>query len=155
VARAGDDPQAGPLKGGQPIRKDGPQSHFSKAGTPTMGGALILLAIARRCCCGPTCATATSGCAGGDGRLRRDRLVDDWIKIVKRDPNGLSRAGSTLLQSIFGWPPPCMAVPPTPTCRRRPPSIVPFFKIVALPLGGIGFVASPTSGSSASPMRST
>src|SRR5574339_790789 len=36
----------GQLKGGQPIRKDGPQSHFSKAGTPTMGGALILLAVA-------------------------------------------------------------------------------------------------------------
>ena len=35
-----------PLKGGQPIRTDGPQSHFSKAGTPTMGGALILLTIA-------------------------------------------------------------------------------------------------------------
>ena len=34
------------LKGGQPIRKDGPQSHFSKAGTPTMGGALILLTVA-------------------------------------------------------------------------------------------------------------
>ncbi|MFY8123552.1 MAG: phospho-N-acetylmuramoyl-pentapeptide-transferase, partial [Silanimonas sp.] len=31
--------------GGQPIRTDGPQSHFSKAGTPTMGGALILLAV--------------------------------------------------------------------------------------------------------------
>jgi phospho-N-acetylmuramoyl-pentapeptide-transferase len=30
------------FKGGQPIRSDGPQSHFSKAGTPTMGGALIL-----------------------------------------------------------------------------------------------------------------
>ncbi|MFZ9934888.1 MAG: phospho-N-acetylmuramoyl-pentapeptide-transferase, partial [Arenimonas sp.] len=33
------------LKGGQPIRTDGPQSHFSKAGTPTMGGALILMTI--------------------------------------------------------------------------------------------------------------
>ena len=31
--------------GGQPIRTDGPQSHFSKAGTPTMGGALILMTI--------------------------------------------------------------------------------------------------------------
>ena len=30
---------------GQPIRDDGPQSHFAKAGTPTMGGTLILLAI--------------------------------------------------------------------------------------------------------------
>ena len=31
---------------GQQIREDGPKSHFSKAGTPTMGGALILVAIA-------------------------------------------------------------------------------------------------------------
>src|SRR5262245_51726756 len=34
------------LKAGQVIRSDGPQSHLSKAGTPTMGGALILLAVA-------------------------------------------------------------------------------------------------------------
>ncbi|MCB1560951.1 MAG: phospho-N-acetylmuramoyl-pentapeptide-transferase, partial [Xanthomonadales bacterium] len=31
--------------GGQPIRSDGPQSHLSKAGTPTMGGALIIAAV--------------------------------------------------------------------------------------------------------------
>src|SRR5690349_24901324 len=30
---------------GQPIRTDGPQTHFSKAGTPTMGGALILMTV--------------------------------------------------------------------------------------------------------------
>src|SRR3546814_4803979 len=35
----------GALRGGQPIRSDGPQSHLSKAGTPTMGGALILIAV--------------------------------------------------------------------------------------------------------------
>jgi len=34
------------LKGGQPIRTDGPESHFVKAGTPTMGGVLIILAVA-------------------------------------------------------------------------------------------------------------
>ena len=34
------------LSSGQPIRNDGPESHFSKAGTPTMGGALIIVAIA-------------------------------------------------------------------------------------------------------------
>ena len=46
VVGPGGDPPARPqLKGGQPIRKDGPQSHFSKAGTPTMGGALILLTM--------------------------------------------------------------------------------------------------------------
>ena len=33
-------------KAGQAIRSDGPQSHLAKAGTPTMGGALILLAVA-------------------------------------------------------------------------------------------------------------
>ena len=33
------------FKIGQSIREDGPQSHFSKAGTPTMGGALILVSI--------------------------------------------------------------------------------------------------------------
>src|SRR5512144_1786538 len=33
------------VKAGQVIRSDGPQSHLSKAGTPTMGGALILLAV--------------------------------------------------------------------------------------------------------------
>jgi phospho-N-acetylmuramoyl-pentapeptide-transferase len=33
------------FKGGQPIRQDGPQTHFSKAGTPTMGGALILMTV--------------------------------------------------------------------------------------------------------------
>src|SRR3546814_4097518 len=32
-------------KGGQPIRSDGPKTHFSKAGTPTMGGALILVTV--------------------------------------------------------------------------------------------------------------
>ena len=33
------------FKGGQPIRQDGPQTHFSKAGTPTMGGGLILMTV--------------------------------------------------------------------------------------------------------------
>ncbi|MCG7754980.1 phospho-N-acetylmuramoyl-pentapeptide-transferase, partial [Flavihumibacter cheonanensis] len=32
-------------KGGQPIRDDGPKTHFSKAGTPTMGGALTLITV--------------------------------------------------------------------------------------------------------------
>ena len=40
------------LKVGQVVRSDGPQTHLPKAGTPTMGGALILVAVAasRRCC---------------------------------------------------------------------------------------------------------
>ena len=47
---------------GQVVRDDGPKTHLPKAGTPTMGGALILVAIARRArCCGRTCATASCG----------------------------------------------------------------------------------------------
>ena len=129
------------LKGGQPIRKDGPQSHFSKAGTPTMGGALILLSI------------AASVLLWADLRNKYVWVVlaimlgfgaigwwDDWIKIVKRDPNGLKSRWKYLLQSIFGlaaglylW---LYADVPAATTFY-----VPFFKSIALPLAGIGFVA--------------
>ena len=48
--------------GGQPIRADGPESHLlTKRGTPTMGGFLILLALAVPPCCGPILAMALSG----------------------------------------------------------------------------------------------
>ena len=130
----------GQLKGGQPIRKDGPQSHFSKAGTPTMGGALILLTV------------LLSVLLWGDLRNKYVWTVllvmlafgaigwyDDWIKIVKRDPNGLKSRWKYLLQSIFGlaaglylW---LYADVPAATTFY-----VPFFKSIALPLAGIGFV---------------
>ncbi|MBO9717930.1 MAG: phospho-N-acetylmuramoyl-pentapeptide-transferase [Pseudoxanthomonas sp.] len=131
----------GQLKGGQPIRKDGPQSHFSKAGTPTMGGALILITI------------LASVLLWGDLRNKYVWTVllvmlafgvigwyDDWIKIVKRDPNGLKSRWKYLLQSIFGlaaglylW---LYADVPAATTFY-----VPFFKSIALPLAGVGFVA--------------
>ncbi len=131
----------GQLKGGQPIRKDGPQSHFSKAGTPTMGGALILLTV------------MASVLLWGDLRNKYVWIVllvmlafgaigwyDDWIKIVRRDPNGLKSRWKYLAQSIFGlgaglylW---FFADVPTATTFY-----VPFFKSIALPLAGVGFVA--------------
>ncbi|MGY0797687.1 phospho-N-acetylmuramoyl-pentapeptide-transferase [Lysobacter sp. A286] len=90
-------------KGGQPIRTDGPKSHFSKAGTPTMGGGLILLTV------------LASVLLWGDLRNRYVWVVlavmvafgaigwyDDWMKIVKRDPNGMKSRWKYLLQSIFG-----------------------------------------------------
>jgi phospho-N-acetylmuramoyl-pentapeptide-transferase len=131
----------GQLKGGQPIRKDGPQSHFSKAGTPTMGGALILMTV------------LLSVLLWGDLRNKYVWVVllvmatfgaigwyDDWIKIVKRDPNGLKSRWKYLLQSIFGLAAGLYLylyadVPAATTFY------VPFFKSIALPLAGISFVA--------------
>ncbi|WP_298581428.1 phospho-N-acetylmuramoyl-pentapeptide-transferase [uncultured Luteimonas sp.] len=128
-------------KGGQPIRQDGPQTHFSKAGTPTMGGALILFTI------------TASVLLWGDLRNKYVWVVllvmvcfgaigwyDDWIKIVKRDPNGLKSRWKYLLQSIFGLAAGLYLylyadVPAATTFY------VPLFKSVALPLAGISFVA--------------
>jgi phospho-N-acetylmuramoyl-pentapeptide-transferase len=129
------------FKGGQPIRTDGPQSHFSKAGTPTMGGSMILMTV------------FLSVMLWGDLRNRYVWLVlavmvafgtigwyDDWIKIVKRDPNGLKSRWKYLLQSIFGlaagiflWHTADVAAATT--------FYIPLFKAVALPLAGMGFIA--------------
>ena len=131
----------GTLKGGQPIRQDGPQTHFSKAGTPTMGGALILITV------------AVSVLLWGDLRNKYVWTVllvmlafgaigwyDDWLKIVKRDPNGLKSRWKYLLQSVFGLAAGLYLylyadVPAATTFY------VPLFKSVALPLAGVGFVA--------------
>jgi len=89
--------------GGQPIRTDGPQSHFSKAGTPTMGGALILLSVT----------LSTLLWSDLSNRYVWIALavmlsfaligwLDDWIKIVRRDPNGLKSRHKYALQSVFG-----------------------------------------------------
>ena len=129
------------FKGGQPIRQDGPQSHFSKAGTPTMGGALILLTV------------LLSVLLWGDLRNKYVWVIlgvmvafgvigwyDDWIKIVRRDPNGLKSRWKYLLQSIFGLAAGLYLylyadVPAATTFY------VPLFKSIALPLAGISFVA--------------
>ncbi|HEX2083455.1 MAG TPA: phospho-N-acetylmuramoyl-pentapeptide-transferase [Xanthomonadaceae bacterium] len=126
---------------GQPIRQDGPQTHFSKAGTPTMGGALILMTI------------SASVLLWGDLRNKYVWVVllvmlafgaigwyDDWIKIVRRDPNGLKSRWKYLLQSLFGliagiYLYAYADVPAATTFY------VPLFKSVALPLAGVGFVA--------------
>lgn len=59
---------------GQAVRNDGPQSHLSKSGTPTMGGALILSAIAISTLLWLICPTATCGGADRDLGIRCDRL---------------------------------------------------------------------------------
>jgi len=124
-------------KGGQPIRQDGPQTHFSKAGTPTMGGALILLTV------------AAAVLLWGDLRNKYVWLVlavmvafgaigwyDDWLKIVKRDPNGMKSRWKYLLQSVFGLAAGVfLYLTADPAVVATTTFYVPLFKTLALPLG--------------------
>ncbi|MFC3714889.1 phospho-N-acetylmuramoyl-pentapeptide-transferase [Luteimonas soli] len=124
-------------KGGQPIRQDGPQTHFSKAGTPTMGGALILMTV------------LASVLLWGDLRNRYVWLVlvvmlafgaigwyDDWIKIVRRDPNGLKSRWKYLLQSLFGLAAGLfLYFTADPSVSASTTFFVPLLKNVAIPLG--------------------
>ena len=126
---------------GQPIRTDGPKSHFSKAGTPTMGGGLILLAI------------TISTLLWGDLRNRYVWVVlvvmlcfgaigwyDDWIKIAKRDPNGLKPRYKYLLQSILGLAA-AVFLYLTADVPAALTFYIPMFKSIALPLAGLSFMA--------------
>src|SRR5690606_7495366 len=75
---------------GQAVRDDGPKSHLSKAGTPTMGGALILIAIAVTVLLWGDLSNhyvwVTMFVTLGFGAVG---WVDDWRKVVHRDPRGL------------------------------------------------------------------
>ncbi|HVW29031.1 MAG TPA: phospho-N-acetylmuramoyl-pentapeptide-transferase [Polyangiaceae bacterium] len=88
---------------GQIVRKDGPESHYKKAGTPTMGGALILL-----CVLVPTVlwadvhnafVLATAGLTAGYGVIG---YVDDRMKLVKRSSGGLSGRYKLVGQTLVG-----------------------------------------------------
>ena len=88
---------------GQTVRDDGPQSHFSKAGTPTMGGALLLVAIGlstllwsdlgNRYVWIVLAVTLVFGLIG---------LVDDYKKLVLKDSRGLAARYKYLWQSVAG-----------------------------------------------------
>ncbi|QJQ96409.1 MULTISPECIES: phospho-N-acetylmuramoyl-pentapeptide-transferase [Halomonadaceae] len=88
---------------GQAVRDDGPQSHLSKAGTPTMGGAMILMAIAISTLLWGDLAnhyvwivlTVTLG-FGAIG------WVDDYRKVVEKNPRGLPARWKYLWQSVIG-----------------------------------------------------
>ena len=128
------------MKIGQAVRNDGPQSHLVKAGTPTMGGALILVSI--------TISTLLWGDLenryvwvvllttlgfGGVG------WVDDYRKVVHRNPKGLSAKSKYLWQSVFGLGA-ALFIAYSAQLPAQTELIVPFFKQVAIPLGTVGFV---------------
>ena len=124
---------------GQVVRELGPKSHLAKAGTPTMGGALILVAIVVAtllwCDLGNTYIWIVLGVVVSFGAIG---WVDDFLKISERDSRGLSAKWKYLWQSVFGF----LAAVVLFSAASTPAEtslILPFFKEAALPLG-IGFV---------------
>ena len=150
------------LKIGQPIRTDGMETHLVKSGTPTMGGVLILMAIT----------VSTLLWADLSNRFVWIVLlvmlgfgaigwVDDWRKVVNKDPNGMRSREKYLWQSIVGllaalylvfsisessnykvlelfvsWVRSGLDV----DLPAQTGLLLPFFKEVSYPLGVLGFV---------------
>lgn len=150
------------MKIGQAVRSDGPQSHLSKSGTPTMGGALILISIgvttllwadlSNRFVWVVLLVTLGFGWVG---------WVDDYRKVVHRNPKGMSAREKYFWQSLIGLAASlylafAIAAPSTDQILplmwkwltngfdydlpARSDLIVPFFKNIAYPMGVFGFV---------------
>jgi phospho-N-acetylmuramoyl-pentapeptide-transferase len=150
------------LKIGQPIREYAMQTHISKGGTPTMGGVLILFSIAvstilwfdlsNRFVWIVLLVTLGFGAIG---------WVDDWRKVVHKDPEGMRSREKYLWQSVIGLVAAfylVFSVSETSNLRvlqlffawvssgftlDLPPQaglLVPFFKEISYPLGVFGFV---------------
>ncbi|MFT3956937.1 MAG: phospho-N-acetylmuramoyl-pentapeptide-transferase [Piscinibacter sp.] len=151
------------LKIGQPIREYGIQQHLAKSGTPTMGGVLILIGIAvstllwfdwsNRFVWIVLLVTLGFGAIG---------WVDDWRKVVQKNPEGMRSGEKYFWQSVIGLIAALyLAFSVSETSNLRvlelflrwvqsgfsndlPPKadlIVPFFKTISYPLGVFGFIA--------------
>lgn len=120
---------------GQQVREDGPQSHYRKAGTPTMGGALILVAIAFSCLLWGDLSnryfwvvllvTLGFGMVG---------WVDDYRKIIQKNAKGLPGRWKYFYQSVIGLSAVCYLYF-TATTGVETQLVLPFFKNALIPLG--------------------
>ena len=120
---------------GQTIRDDGPQSHLDKAGTPTMGGVLILLSVclstllwsdlSNRYVLAILFVTIGFGFIG---------WIDDYRKIIEKNTAGLSAKAKYLLQSIIAAVV-VVGLYQTHALPAEQALIVPFFKEVSINLG--------------------
>jgi phospho-N-acetylmuramoyl-pentapeptide-transferase len=120
---------------GQTIRDDGPKSHLSKAGTPTMGGALILVAIcvstllwadlSSRYVWVVLVVTLAFGAVG---------WVDDYRKVVQKNSKGLPARWKFLWQSLAGLGA-AIFLYTTADMPVETELIVPFFKDIHIGLG--------------------
>jgi phospho-N-acetylmuramoyl-pentapeptide-transferase len=120
---------------GQTVRSDGPPSHFSKVGTPTMGGALILVSIGISTLLWADLTNRfvwivllTSLAFGVLG------WVDDYRKLVDKNPRGIGARNKFLWQTVIG-----LAAALTLYYTAQNPIdtqlIVPLFKDIAIDLG--------------------
>ena len=125
---------------GQNIRNDGPETHLSKSGTPTMGGSLILVAVAVSTLLWADLdnrqvwiALVVTLLFGGIG------FVDDYKKLVGGSSKGLSAKSKYFWQTVFGLG---AAIFMYKTAQQpiETTLIVPFFKDVMIPLG-VWFIA--------------
>ncbi len=150
------------LKIGQPIRGYGMETHFSKSGTPTMGGVLILICIAvstllwmdlsNRFVWIVLLVTLGFGAIG---------WVDDWRKVVHKNPEGMRSREKYFWQSVIGLVAALylvFSISENSNLRvlelffkwvqsgfdlSLPPKaglLLPFFKEISYPLGVLGFV---------------
>jgi len=120
---------------GQPVREDGPETHLLKAGTPTMGGALILTAISVATVLWADLenhyvwivlfVTLSFGVIG---------YVDDYKKLVLQDPAGISAKQKLFWQSSAAIIA-AIALYVTATDEVQTSLLIPYFKDLSIPLG--------------------
>jgi phospho-N-acetylmuramoyl-pentapeptide-transferase len=127
---------------GQRVRSDGPQSHLSKAGTPTMGGALILVAIVTATLLWADLANRfvwiVLGVTVAFGLIG---FWDDYLKLVVGDSRGLIARYKYFWQSVAGLGA-AIALYATAKTPIETTLIVPFFKDFLLPLGPLFIVVA-------------
>ncbi|MFC4819435.1 phospho-N-acetylmuramoyl-pentapeptide-transferase [Dokdonella ginsengisoli] len=123
------------LKAGQVVRNDGPQSHLSKAGTPTMGGALILIAVGIATLLWMDLSSRyvwlVLGVTFAFGAIG---FYDDYKKIVLKDSRGLAARWKYFWQSLFALIV-AIALYKTAQTPAETALFLPLFKQVAIPLG--------------------
>ena len=120
---------------GQPVRDDGPESHLSKAGTPTMGGVMIIAGVAISTLLWADLANKyvwivlftmiSFGVVG---------FIDDYKKLVKQDPRGLASRYKYLWQSVFAFVAAYFLFA-TATMPQETQLFLPLFKDAVLDLG--------------------
>jgi phospho-N-acetylmuramoyl-pentapeptide-transferase len=120
---------------GQAVRDDGPQSHLSKAGTPTMGGVMILLSMAVSTLLWGDLTNlyvwVVLAVTLGFGAVG---WVDDYRKVVEKNPRGLPARWKYFWQSVVGIGA-AVVLYLTASTPAETALLVPFFKDVVIPLG--------------------